>query len=139
MKGSGRGLDAAFEVGSIAFDALPIRPGSEDEMDTDPQLPPPPPIVPQSLNVPAAPARSQTPTTALAPVTARPRRSVGIAVLLTILFGPFGLYYTETPLIATLAVAGVIVLAIVTAGLSGFVTYPATVVVAAVRASSTVT
>jgi hypothetical protein len=107
-------------------------------MDNDPHLPPPPPF-PQSSNVPAAPAPWQTTDTSLAQVTARPRRSVGIAVLLTILFGPFGLYYTETPLIATLAVIGVIVLAILTAGLSGFVTYPATVVIAAVRASSTVT
>ena len=108
-------------------------------MDNDPQLPPPPPIVPQSSNVPAAPAPWQTPTTALAPVAARPRRSVGTAVLLTVLFGPFGLYYTETPLIASLAVVFVILLAILTGGLSGLVTYPATVVVAAVRASSTVT
>ena len=107
-------------------------------MDNDPQLPPPP-IVQQPSNVPAAPARWQTPTTTLAPLAARPRRSVGVAVLLTILFGPFGLYYTETPLIASLAVVGVIVLAILTAGLSVFVTFPATVVVAAIRASSTVT
>jgi hypothetical protein len=108
-------------------------------MDNQPHLPPPPPIVRPPSDVPPAPARWQAPTTTLAPIGARPRRSVGVAVLLTVLFGPFGLYYTETPLIATLAVVATVVLAIATAGLSVFVTFPATVVCAAVRASTTVT
>ena len=126
-------------------DHLDRERGNRKVNDNFPALPPPPGPPQEPSLIPGAPASWQQPPALLNQVTipqvpqySRPRRSVGVAVALTLLFGPFGLYYTETPLIATLAVCVVIVLALLTGGLSGFVTFPATVICAAVRASKSV-
>ncbi len=95
--------------------------------EISPALPPaPPPGVGGNL-----PAHSPTQATLL-----QPKRSVGAAIVLTMLFGPLGLFYTDTPLVAILVILASLALAVLTAGFSVFLTWPATVVYSAVKASN---
>jgi hypothetical protein len=95
--------------------------------NTSPALPPAPPS-----NVGGGlPAYAPTQAT-----VTQPKRSVGAAIVLTLLFGPLGLFYTDTPLVAALVILASVTLAVLTAGLSIVLTWPATVVYSAIKASN---
>jgi hypothetical protein len=68
-------------------------------------------------------------------VIARPPKSVGAAILLTFLFGPFGMLYSTVPGALIMMVVS-LVLAVPTAGISVFITWPICVIWGAVAAQS---
>lgn len=63
------------------------------------------------------------------------KKSVGAAIVLTLLFGTLGLFYVERFWSAVGANILALVLTVATGGLAAVVIYPATVIYAAVRAS----
>jgi hypothetical protein len=73
------------------------------------------------------------PVVPVAYVVPRPRKSVGIAILLTFFFGPLGMLYSTVPgALVMLAVS--VVLGLMTAGFSIFLTWPVCIVWAAIAA-----
>jgi hypothetical protein len=80
--------------------------------------PPPPPVMPY---VPIA--------------YVMPQKSVGVAILLTVLFGPLGMLYSTVPgALVMLLVSVVLVMA--TAGISIFITWPICIIWGAIAAQS---
>lgn len=68
-------------------------------------------------------------------VVVRAPKSVGVAILLTVFFGPLGMLYSTVPG-ALVMMAVSILLAIVTAGLSVFLTWPICVIWGAMAADA---
>jgi hypothetical protein len=64
-----------------------------------------------------------------------PQKSVGLAILLTILFGPLGMLYSTVPGALVMLVVSVL-LAFATAGISLFLTWPICVIWGAIAAQS---
>jgi zinc-ribbon domain len=70
-----------------------------------------------------------------APVIVVSQKSVGIALLLTFLFGPLGMFYSTVSGAVIMLIVS-IALAFITAGLSVFITWPICIIWGAVAASS---
>ena len=68
-------------------------------------------------------------------VVVTPTKSVGIAILLTILFGPLGMFYSTVKGAIIMIVVSVI-LAVVTLGLGLLITWPASIIWGAVAANN---
>jgi len=82
------------------------------------------------------PSQPMVPAIPIAPVVyVVQRKSVGVAILLTFLFGPLGMLYS-TVSGALIMIAVSFILALVTAGISLFITWPICIVWGALAAES---
>ena len=68
-------------------------------------------------------------------VVLRPPKSVGVAILLTVLFGPLGMLYSTVPGALVMILVS-LVLGVMTAGISFFITWPICIIWGALAVDS---
>lgn len=98
---------------------------------------PPPPQKPQMTPPPQqqAPIYVTQQVQVTTPVMARPPKSIGLAILLAFLFGPFGLFYASV-MGGFIMLVGGILFAIATGGVGGFLVWIGCMVWAGVAANN---
>ena len=91
----------------------------------------------QVLPPAAAAWTTQPPAVTVVPayVLVAPPKSVGVAILLTVFFGPLGMLYSTVPGALVMMFVS-FVLAIMTAGISFFITWPVCIIWGAMAADS---